>query len=133
LFLINPASIDNNRNLSYAYNPELQYPEVIDIRRGNLIISSSCNGTIFSLPLIENPLIALTMILCHGDVKDGVEWTKILPLKLHMSISNLLISRGFKFESLFLKRISNAYFDELWRYRDYNNETNFSDIINPKV
>ncbi len=132
LFLINPAIIENNRNLSYAYNPELQYPEVIDIRRGNLIISSPCNGTIFSLPLIENPLIALTMILSYGDVKVGVEWTNILPLKLHVSISNLLTSRGLKLESLFLKRISNAYFDEFWRYRDYNNETNFSDIINPK-
>ncbi len=119
---VNPVFINNKRSCNYTYNNEFQFVEVIDIRKGNLILTNSSTGTVFSLPLTGYPLASLTIMLNYGHTKDALEWSKVLPEKLHNNIANIFRSRGFLVEALSLRYISDGYIDETWRYRVDNHQ-----------
>ena len=125
---LNPVFIKSKRSCNYTYNYEFQFVEFIDIRKGNLIFTNSSSGTVFSLPLIGYPLASLTIMLNYGNIKDALEWSKVLPEKLHNDVANIFRSRGFLIESLSLRYISGGCIDETWRYRDDNYQNMFPGV-----
>lgn len=125
---MNPAFINNKRSCNYTYNSEFQFVEVIDILKGNLILFNSFSGSVFSVPLTENPLAALTIMLNYGSIKDALVWSEVLPVKLRSNIANIFRSRGFVIEALSLSWISDICIDETWRLRDNENHSMFTGV-----